>query len=199
MYWCLAPMHVNFSDKKNEARKKWNFCLKSLLKGRSDMRVIKLKEVWNFNDKSLIAMNRVTDTGFYTYWRAADTALKFNISRHELFLAETKLQKDEEKRQMWDIVPVAEAAKPSSSLAQNGADRRVIMGQSGNESIPEENRDCCRRGNPEDVPNFFQHHRHNAGSSDQFHWCRGQQNHNRNYPTHSSCGNRFFLPCPRCR
>ena len=110
VYWCLAPLHVNFSDKKNEARKKWNFCLESLLKGHSDMRVIKLKEVWNFNDKSLIAMNRFTDTGFYTYWRAVDPALKFNILRHELFLTKTKLWKDEEKRR--DIIPTTEAVKP---------------------------------------------------------------------------------------
>ena len=74
IYWCLVPTHKNFSQPCNDTRKKLNFCLESLLKGKQDMRVIKLKEHWDFADQSLVCKDNMTDTGLYSYWKAIDAA-----------------------------------------------------------------------------------------------------------------------------
>ena len=87
VYWSLLPLHSNFSETKNNNRRKLNFCMESTLKGRSDMHVIKIKDIWNSHDKSLVKNDNFTETGFYTYWRAIDAALKFNVLCHEMFLA----------------------------------------------------------------------------------------------------------------
>ena len=48
IYWSMAPTHKNFSSQRNDLRKKMNFCLESILKGKSGMRILKLKE-WEFS------------------------------------------------------------------------------------------------------------------------------------------------------
>ena len=35
-YWCCAPTHVNFNQQRNELRKKWNYCLETILKGHQE-------------------------------------------------------------------------------------------------------------------------------------------------------------------
>ena len=90
VYWVLLLVHINFSDRSNNSRKKFNFCIESLLKGRSDMRVIKLKDRWDFNDPTLVQKGRFTEAGKYAYWEAIDSAFQFNVQCHELFLAKSK-------------------------------------------------------------------------------------------------------------
>ena len=92
VYWCVAPTHANFSIERNEIRKKLNFCLESILKGKQDMRIMKLKE-WNGSDNSLVKKDKMSDHGLYMYWNAVEAAFKFNVEKHELFLARATLAK----------------------------------------------------------------------------------------------------------
>ena len=44
IYWVAAPIHMNFHQQMNKARKKFNLCLHSIIKQTDNMHVIKLKE-----------------------------------------------------------------------------------------------------------------------------------------------------------
>ena len=85
-YWCVAPLHDGFSKDCNEVRKKFNFSLESFMKGLTDMRVIKLKD-WEPADPRLVEKDRFTEFGMNRYWEVIDSAFRFNITRHELYLA----------------------------------------------------------------------------------------------------------------
>ena len=172
VYWTLLPLHIGFPDKINEARRKYNFCLETILKGRSDMRVVKLKN-WEFGDKILVQQGKITETGLYHYWQAVDAALKFNVHRHELYLAKTKVM----------------ANKESVTKNLNGKSNL------GCKESPSEDADVRRRvekshthihqkhdsfGSPNEVNQFFRRHRE---TEDRFHWRKPQ-----------STNNRFLLP-----
>ena len=86
---------MNFSEKANDCRKKFNFCLESILKGHSDMHVIKFKNKWDFYDKALVCMDKFTECGLYSYWEAVDSAFSFNVKCHESFLAKSKFSKNQ--------------------------------------------------------------------------------------------------------
>ena len=102
IYFCLVPMHVNFGHATNEIRKKFNLCLESLCKNSQDIRVIKMKEIWDFNDRSLIStIGRITDYGLDKYWDAVEAAFKFNALRHELFLAKVKVNASISQNKKW--------------------------------------------------------------------------------------------------
>ena len=178
IYWFLAPLHWGFTNTKNESRKKLNFCMESILKGRSDMRVIRFKDkdIWDYNDKSLVTMNRLTDVGLYTYWQAVDAAFKFNALHHELFLAKSKCSVKQEKPGGNEA---SKEEKPTASA--------TVHDRLGNETNPEENRWRLNRDHhPDDMANFFRRHR---DVRDKFHW------HKDYHSSHKPCsGNRFLLP-----
>ena len=86
VYWIAAPHHKNFCD--GEARTKFNLCLESVLKLYDNMRIARIKEVWDFKDLSIVDedTNCLTPEGILTYWKAVDAALKFNITKFREFL-----------------------------------------------------------------------------------------------------------------
>ena len=86
VYFCAAPTHVNFSHVLNEQRKKFNFTLEALCKNSQEVDMIKIKEIWDFNDKSLVKYNKITDVGFDIYWDAIEAAFRYNSARHKNFL-----------------------------------------------------------------------------------------------------------------
>ena len=114
------------------------------------MRVIKLKD-WGFEDKSLVKSGRITECGLKHYWDAVDSALKFNATKREVFVAR---------------LVVMAAPKPKSSTGGNESDKPNIASkrlpatatqQILSNTYPREDDMYC----------FFRRHR-----NDQFHWHR---------------------------
>ena len=87
-YWIAAPLHENFSHDINEIRKKFNLCLHTTAKTLSNVQVIQLKEIWQYN---LVVNNRITDLGLHAYWESVDSTFKFNHQKREIFLVKQKL------------------------------------------------------------------------------------------------------------
>ena len=81
----VAAQHKDFYN--GEIRHKFNLCLESVIKLYDSMRVIKLKEVWDPQNTNLVVYGRMTATGELFYWRALDSAIRFNVGKRELFLA----------------------------------------------------------------------------------------------------------------
>ena len=81
IYWVAAPTHCNFYD--NESRHKLNLCLESIVKGIDHMRIMRMKEIWSFEDKELVREGLYTPTGLAAYWQSVDATIKFNIIRNE--------------------------------------------------------------------------------------------------------------------
>ena len=84
IYWAAAPHHKYFDD--NSMHTKFNNCLESIVKLYPKMRVIKMKEVWDFENPDLVCNGRFTSLGFEIYWQSIDFAIRFNIMKHEQFL-----------------------------------------------------------------------------------------------------------------
>ena len=177
-YWCLAPTHRNFNQQRNDLRKKLNFCLESLLKGRQDMRVIKLKK-WDFNDVQLVCNDKIMQKGLFVYWESIDQTFKYNISCHELYLAKSMVNAAAQSEVRNGSNPQPTGSGALASISQKG--------NRCNETSREENSSGRR---PEEMVEFFDRHR--RFDQDRFHW-RRTQNIGR---THS--GNNFILPRPRC-
>ena len=87
VYWVAAPKHSGFSFEVGDLRTKFNFCLESVIKQNKNMRVIKFKDNWRFEDKELVVNNKFTIEGMYSYWRAVDAAFKFNVKKRDEYLA----------------------------------------------------------------------------------------------------------------
>ena len=67
IYCIVPPLHNNFSKGRNDLRCNFGFCLETLLKGCSDMRVIKLKEHWDVSRQALVSKDKITQTRLFAY------------------------------------------------------------------------------------------------------------------------------------
>ena len=86
IYWVPAPQHKLLRD--NMMRAKLNLCLESTMKTHDDMRVNKIKEIWDYEDPSLITENRaeLSPEGIKKYWMAIDASIRFNVKKNEAFM-----------------------------------------------------------------------------------------------------------------
>ena len=85
-YWVAPPHHRNFYN--NFARTKLTNVLESVFKTQNDMRVIRMKEKWDYENLELVDKKGIiTDEGYYTYWESIDAAVKFNVAKRDYFLA----------------------------------------------------------------------------------------------------------------
>ena len=82
-------MHANFDMDQNDLYSKYNKYLELLLKEEPSMCMLKFKEVWSFKDHLPVQNGRITNYGLDAYWDAIEASFRFNISRHELFLAKS--------------------------------------------------------------------------------------------------------------
>ena len=82
--WVATPHHANFNNA--ALRTKFNICLTSVIKNYHYMKVIKLKEIWEYNDSTLVVNSRVTADGDLAYWKAINASVKYN---HFKMIAQT--------------------------------------------------------------------------------------------------------------
>ena len=61
IYWVTAARHKLFKDL--PSRTKFNLCLEATVKMFDNMRVIKIKELWNYKDPALVNNSEMTPTG----------------------------------------------------------------------------------------------------------------------------------------
>ena len=87
LYWVAAPTHSFFSKERKSLHIKFNLCLESVIRTKDNMRIIKLKEYWNTKDSNLVINDRMTELGLTSYWCAVDASFRFNVQKHEIFVA----------------------------------------------------------------------------------------------------------------
>ena len=96
-YWVAAPTHTCFSKERNNLRVKFNLSLDSVIRGKDNMRIVRIKDAWNNTDSTLVVKDRISENGATAYWAAIDASLKFNIMKRELFHAKTLIQQNGNK------------------------------------------------------------------------------------------------------
>ena len=92
IYWTIAPTHSGFVIKKNDLRQKLNLCLQMTCRQFEMIRVVKFKDIWQYDDTSSVEANKITEEGMSKYWRALDATVRFNIAKREVYLAKCKFQ-----------------------------------------------------------------------------------------------------------
>ena len=86
IYWVAPPSHCHFNN--NQARKKLLNCLEVGLRLYENIRLIRMKEIWEFDNVNLVdRQGRITPYGLSKYWQSVDSAIKFNVLKREQFLA----------------------------------------------------------------------------------------------------------------
>ena len=85
IYWVTAPRHKYFKD--NPSHTKFNQALESVVKLLPNMRLVKMKEIWNYDNRNLVdpPAGCIIFEGLSLYWSSVDAAVKFNIDKHEMF------------------------------------------------------------------------------------------------------------------
>ena len=68
------------------------------------MIVIKIKDIWNSKDSTLVINDRVTETGVTNLWRAVDVTFKYNVVWHEVYLAKKLIQSQAVEDQSQNIM-----------------------------------------------------------------------------------------------
>ena len=69
LYWVAAPTHTYFDKVINQQRIKFNLSFESVIRARENenMQVMKLKDIWNSKDSTLIINNRMSEHGLTVY------------------------------------------------------------------------------------------------------------------------------------
>ena len=82
VFWAALPHHKNFHNA--PLRTKFNLCLASLVKQFPHMRLIKMKEMWDYDDLTLVVNESITPEGEITYWKSLSTSVEFNKSTSKM-------------------------------------------------------------------------------------------------------------------
>ena len=98
VYWVELPHHKNFE--KPGIRAKFNNCLLSVVKLYKGMRVIKMKEIWNYTQDDLVRNNKITEKGLCIYWKSVDAAIRFNMKKGEEVQAKKKWFEQRNKQRL---------------------------------------------------------------------------------------------------
>ena len=86
LYYVAPPHHQHF--KNNHSRSKLINVMEVTFKDFKDIRIIRMKEFWDYKDGSLVnSKGQFTDIGWETYWISIGAAVKFNLKKRELYLA----------------------------------------------------------------------------------------------------------------
>ena len=92
-YWVEAPQHENFAN--NLSRRKFNSSLQAEISVMKNMRIMRMKKIWDPEDSQLYLGNssRLTTSGIFKYWSSIDNALQFNDSKAVKFEQRKQTQK----------------------------------------------------------------------------------------------------------
>ena len=91
VYWVEAPQHKSFHD--NLERCKFNSVLQSLTGMKQNMKIIRMKKIWDENDSNLFRQGRFTADGLMRYWESIDNAIQFNENIQQI-MRENQLKKN---------------------------------------------------------------------------------------------------------
>ena len=87
IYWTAIPSHKLYSHDLRVEISKFNNCLESVIKVHKNMRLIKLKDGWNYEDTNLVThYGRVTHQGFHQMWYATDSSVQFNLNKRAEYI-----------------------------------------------------------------------------------------------------------------
>ena len=75
VFWVALPQHKNFDN--NQLRFKFNNCMESVVGQHKEMKMLKIKRRWNYEDNSVNNLGQITPDGQLTYWAGVDEALQF--------------------------------------------------------------------------------------------------------------------------
>ena len=92
VYWVELPKHENFHVEDNTACGKFNLYLTTLVKKFPNIRLVKMKEFWAYDNLNLVVNNKITVEGLAVYWHSVDAAIKFNIAKRNQFLAKSVVE-----------------------------------------------------------------------------------------------------------
>ena len=76
IYWMEAPQHVNFSN--NMIRRKFNSVVQNVAMRYANMRIARMKKIWDPEEKYLFMNSRFSADGLMKYWESIDNAIEFN-------------------------------------------------------------------------------------------------------------------------
>ena len=74
--WALAPQHTNFPGHWNNNRRKFNDCIESLVTLFPEMKTLKMKKFWEYNDLQLVINRNYMAQGLNMYWKSIDSAFR---------------------------------------------------------------------------------------------------------------------------
>ena len=103
VYWTAIPNHMNYSYYTRVQIAKFNNCLDSVMKLHENMRMVKIKKDWFYEDANLVTpMGRITHDGIDQLWESIDSSIEFNYNKRVEFLAKglqgKKIIEDDEQK-----------------------------------------------------------------------------------------------------
>ena len=79
IFWTAVPHHRNFENA--ALRTKFNISLNTNVRPFQQMRVIKMKEIWDYNNTIIVSRNRITPEGEIVYWKSVSTSVQYNMEK----------------------------------------------------------------------------------------------------------------------
>ena len=168
LYWVSCPLNKSFRD--NDLRIKFNLAMETVMKTVPNMRVIKLKDRWNHDDSNLVSNERLTVEGEKGYWRVINSAVQFNVHKHNEFVVVDKYHKLMEQRKRL-------REESTANITQRLPVKRSLKNEFSDSGYGKH----VRR---DDMQQFFRRHSKKNRDNDRFHWNRRNED---NF-------NRFALP-----
>ena len=131
-YWAAAPHHCNFLN--GPQRAKFNNCLESVMKLYTNMRVLKMKEIWQYDNHHYIfqGSGAFSSYGLGKYWASIDAAVKYNVDKHEHFLIKDRFNKLTQKLSAANGRSVNEKQPPVvDSNSEESSSQRILRNSTG--------------------------------------------------------------------
>ena len=91
-YFVAPPKHARFNG--NDQRTALFKCMEVTLKHQPNCRLVRMKEVLDPDDESLVdEYGRYTNNGLYKYWASVDAVVHFNMQKHDIYLSRCRFFK----------------------------------------------------------------------------------------------------------
>ena len=169
VYWVEAAMHENFDYVNQQARETFNNCLEANSKLHETMRILKIRDFWDWKDDSLVLNNRFSKAGYTAYWRSLDASFKFNAKKRVEFLVRSHFR-DLKSRGDFNDSAKKHCREDSRNFGQEkNTDREETL--------------------EDEMIGFFRRRREDKAYFDRFHWKKGDNS--------NKSGNQFILLCPK--